>query len=73
VLTVTDPLNGVWTNTYDSHGNLLTTKNALNNTLAAFLLSNPRVLITELEIHQCMKSGGKWVYLTNSCKFEKSP
>ena len=41
--------------------------------LAAFLLSNPGVLVTELQIHRCMKNGGEWVYLTNSCKFEKSP
>ncbi|MEP6922021.1 MAG: DUF6531 domain-containing protein, partial [bacterium] len=29
VLTTTDPMSGVWTNTYDSHRNLLTAKDAL--------------------------------------------
>lgn len=41
--------------------------------LAAFLLSNPAVFVTRLQIQRCVKDGGDWVYLTNTCRFEKSP
>ena len=46
---------------------------SLITALAGFLLSNPVVFVTKLQIHRCLKNGGEWVYLTNSCKFEKSP
>jgi hypothetical protein len=39
--------------------------------LADFLLSNPIVLVTRLQIYRCVKNGGHWSYLTNNCKFEQ--
>ena len=40
--------------------------------LGAFILSNPRVLITKLEIHRCMKVGASWNFLAKRCEFRKS-
>jgi hypothetical protein len=36
--------------------------------IAAFLLSDPRVLFTRFKIYQCEKNGGSWAYLSNGCK-----
>lgn len=37
--------------------------------LAAFILSDPRVLITRIEIHRCTRDGGSWNYLARTCRF----
>lgn len=40
--------------------------------LGAFILADPRVLITKLEIHRCVKVGGNWNYLAKRCEVGKA-
>lgn len=39
--------------------------------LAAFLLSNPIVLLTQLTIHRCQKAGANWNFVAKRCEFRK--
>lgn len=40
---------------------------ALMASLAAFILSDPRVLITRIEIYRRISAGGNWNYLARNC------